>query len=169
MKIWGKSAIQFAKTKNQQNKDKNKKLDDLSWPSVLLFVTFHGSCETFWESLRILSDTLSQCVELTNHILSSEPKRRGCKRHTFDLEKTWFLLRSCIHAGDKPGHEADPSMSQEGKAAHRRNAEVAGRHLRSDKWHKVEVSKTTAMLLKPCCKTHYSSTYFHFVLFPLQA
>lgn len=37
-------------------------------------------------------------------------------------KKTWLLLRSCVHVGDKPGHEAESFMGQEGRAAHRRNA-----------------------------------------------
>lgn len=52
----------------------------------------------------------------------------------------------------------------------RRGKHIAGTRrwleLRSEEWHNVEVSKTTVMLLKPCCKTQYSATYFHFVFFP---
>lgn len=84
MKNWGKRSIQFTK------KQKTPKLDDLSWLSILLFVTLHENCEIFRETLRILSDTPSQHVELTNHILSSELKLRG---HSVQTAYLWFAKK----------------------------------------------------------------------------
>lgn len=136
-------------------------------PSLVWFVVSFGCSsicnfsQEFWNPLRNFTHFIKQPASARWTITTS------CLSQTQRLQHANCVLVIAnvvpshrLHVGDKPDHEADPAVSQEGWAAHRR------RWLRvtptPKTWHNVEVSRTTVTLLKPARHSNrqHISTFF---------
>lgn len=134
----------------------------MSWLSVCSSIcNFSWELWNLFESLFVFYQTPRLSVLNSNHILSSELKLGGRSVQTAYL---WFAKNM---APSQKLHTCGGLALSWGRPLHEPGGESStARQLRSEEWHNVEVSRTTVVLLKSCCKTQYSLTYFHFFFFP---